>query len=537
MPVRVQPKGQSKKAQTKKPAASAKRSAPASIKKGAAPRGDFDASRQRRRLAKWTPTTSSLNTILTSAGELLRARARDTMRNNALAVAASESFVANLIGAGIKPSPINDSATLRKQMNLLWSDWCDECDADGLTDFYGLQTMVGRAIFEAGEVFVRFRPRLPEDGLAVPLQLQLLESEMVPFNLNERAPNGNYIMNGVEFDFRGRRAAYWMHPIHPGDMAIEPDAVFGSRFVRIPASEVLHVFCATRPGQVRGVPLVTPALVRLFLLDQYDDAELDRKKTAAMYAGFITAQSPDDFVPEMSAEDANLLADNDGPLASLEPGTMQTLLPGESVEFSEPADVGGAYEMFQYRQQLAVFGAMGVPYALATSDLKRSNYSSLRGAIVEYRRRLEQRQFNTIIPMLCQPIRRRWMREAVLSGALAIKDFVGKEREYSRTKWIAPRFEWVDPLKDRQAEKLAVDAGFKSRSDVIEAEGYDPEETDARIKADKEREEKLGLSFAVGGAKGKVAAPNDPNAADDNNDAGDADEDGADNDNDAADAA
>ena len=50
------------------------------------------------------------------------------------------------------------------------------------------------------------------------------------------------------------------------------------------------------------------------------------------------------------------------------------------------------------------------------------------------------------------------------------------------------------------------------------------------------RSEKLGLKFAVGGAKGKVAAPNDPNT-DDKDDAGDADEDGADNDNDAADAA
>ena len=29
-------------------------------------------------------------------------------------------------------------------------------------------------------------------------------------------------------------------------------------------------------------------MVRLFLFDQYDDAELDRKKTAAMFAGFIT---------------------------------------------------------------------------------------------------------------------------------------------------------------------------------------------------------------------------------------------------------
>ena len=64
-----------------------------------------------------------------------------------------------------------------------------------------------------------------------------------------------------------------------------------------------------------------------------------------------------------------------------------------------------------------------------------------------------------------------------------------------RVKWIPQRNDWVDPLKDRQAEKLAVDSGFKSRSDVIEAEGYDPTQNDERIAADKERAEKLDLEF------------------------------------------
>ena len=65
----------------------------------------------------------------------------------------------------------------------------------------------------------------------------------------------------------------------------------------------------------------------------------------------------------------------------------------------------------------------------------------------------------------------------------------------TRVKWIPPKWEWVDPLKDRQAEKLAVDAGFRARSDVIEAEGSDPEEIDQRIAEDQERAERLGLSF------------------------------------------
>jgi capsid protein len=51
-----------------------------------------------------------------------------------------------------------------------------------------------------------------------------------------------------------------------------------------------------RPGQVRGVPLIASAVVKLWLLDQYDDAELDRKKTAALFAGFITSPQPEDIL-------------------------------------------------------------------------------------------------------------------------------------------------------------------------------------------------------------------------------------------------
>ena len=62
----------------------------------------------------------------------------------------------------------------------------------------------------------------------------------------------------------------------------------------MPAREVLHVYRPIDAGQIRGLPHVAPAMVRLFLLDQYDDAELDRKKTAAMFAGFITKTAPEE---------------------------------------------------------------------------------------------------------------------------------------------------------------------------------------------------------------------------------------------------
>lgn len=456
----------------------------------------YDGGAQRRRLKSWQPTQYTTNTILSSTGALLRARARDALRNNPHANAACESFVANLIGTGIKPSSLlTENAKLRDTIMQLWLDWTDDADADGLADLYGLQTIVARALFEAGECFIRFRSRRIEDGYAVPLQVQLLESEMCPYWLNMQAPNGNWIMNGIELDLLGKRAAYWFYPVHPGDAPIE---ITGSmQPVRVPASEVLHVFKCTRPGQMRGVPLITPALVRMFLLDQYDDAELERKRISAMFAGFITTPTPEDVIP-IDGTDTSAPQDNIG-LSGLEPGTMQTLLPGEDIKFSEPADVGGAYEAYQYRQQLALFGGLGMPYSVCTSDLRRANYSSLRGSIVEFRRKLEQFQHNIIVFQMCVPIWRRWLDTAVLAQAipLDVSAYLAQQATYQRAKWIPQRNDWVDPLKDRQAEKLAVDAGFKSRSDVVEAEGNDPEENDRRIAADKAREESLDLIFPV----------------------------------------
>ena len=232
--------------------------------------------------------------------------------------------------------------------------------------------------------------------------------------------------------------------------------------------------------------------MKLWLLDRYDDAEVERKATAAMFAGFITSPQGEAVVGKDLVEPGATASEG---MLTLEPGTMQALLPGEDVKFSTPAEVGGSYEAFQYRNLLACFAAMGVPYAFGTGDLKKVNYSSLRGAIIEYRRRLEQAQHGIIVFQLCRPVRQRWFDDAVLSGALRIPGYVRRPRAYNRAKWIPPKFEWVDPLKDQQAEKLAVDAGFKARSDVIEASGSDPEETDRRIAADRARERRLGLAF------------------------------------------
>jgi lambda family phage portal protein len=443
----------------------------------------FEAASATRRTYGWTPSTSDINTLLVGGIETLRPRSREMVRRNAWATNALDAFVGNAIGAGIKPQSAHPDLHLKEKIQTLWLRWTDEADATGLTDFYGLQALACRTVMEAGECLIRMRPRLPKDGLAVPLQLQLLEPEHLPTTETRRLENGNYLRSGIEFNGIGQRVAYRLYREHPADAA---NPMASSELVRVPAEWVLHLFRPIRPGQLRGQPWLTQVLLKLHELDQYDDAELVRKKTAAMFAGFVVKNSP---ASPILGEKSNA---GGTPVASLEPGTLQVLLPGEDIKFSSPADVGASYETFMRVQLRSIAAGMGITYEQLTGDLTGVNYSSIRAGLLEFRRRCEQFQHQVMVYQMCRPIWREWIRAAVLSGALpATADLT----PHLDVKWIPPGFAWVDPLKDIKAQTMAVRAGFKSRAEVVSEQGYDADAIDREIAADNTRADSLGLSY------------------------------------------
>ena len=452
------------------------------------------ASRGRRSLA-WMPGNPGAVAAMLATNAELRIKSRDLVRRNAWAQAGIEAFVANAVGTGIKPQSLATDETFKADVQALWRDWTEEADAAGQTDFYGLQALACRAMLEGGECLIRLRPRRPEDGLVVPLQIQLLEPEHLPITLNTELPSGNVVRSGIEFDALGRRVAYHLYRSHPEDGRLAPmSGQGGMETVRIDAREIVHLYRVLRPGQIRGEPWLSRALVKLNELDQYDDAELVRKKTAAMFAGFVTRQSPEDNLMGEGAADSEGIA-----LAGLEPGTLQILEPGEDIKFSDPADVGGSYSEFLRTQFRAVASAIGVTYEQLTGDLTGVNYSSIRAGMLEFRRRCEMVQHGVLVHQLCRPVWAAWMKQAVLAGVLDAPGFARggptRRRQYLQAKWIPQGWQWVDPEKEFKAMLLAIRAGLMSRSEAISAFGYDAEDVDREIAADNRRADELGLIF------------------------------------------
>ncbi len=451
----------------------------------------YEAAASTRRTQGWNASSDGINALVSGGGDALRSRSRDMVRRNAWASNAIESFVGNCVGTGIKPQSRHLDAAVKRRLQELWLRWTDEADAAGLTDFYGLQALVCRSTVEAGECLVRIRERRPEDRLTVPLQLQLLEAEHLPTAKNENLPNGNVIRGGIEFDKISRRVAYHLYREHPGERLMFFNA---GETTRVPANSVLHIYKPLRPGQHRGQPWLTQVLVKLHELDQYDDAELVRKKLAAMFAAFITENNPED--PVIGSKPGEGEKDASGaPLAGLEPGSMVKLLPGEDVKFTEPGDVGGMYTEFMRVQLRAIAAGLGVTYEQLTGDLERVNYSSIRAGLLEFRRRCEQFQHQVMVFQFCRPVWRAWVEAAAVAGEIDPFDFAKNRNQYLDVEWRPPSWDWVDPLKDMNAEVVAVRAGFKPRSAVINEMGYDEEVVDRQVAADNARADLLGLTF------------------------------------------
>ncbi len=298
----------------------------------------------------------------------------------------------------------------------------------------------------------------------MPLQLQMIPSEMLPLTKTEPW-GGNPVRQGIEFDAIGRRVAYHFLRRHPGDVT-DPGAAYET--VRVPASEIIHVIDPVDAGQLRGVSRFAPGIVKLFLLDQYDDAELDRKKVAAMHALFITTPAPSE--PFDAAEGESETGDR---TLDLEPGQVVMLEPGEEIQTSAPADSGGTYEPFQYRTLLQVSAALGIPYAYLSNDMLKANYSNSRLALLEFRRRIEAYQHAVMVWQLCRRVWQRWLDVAVFSGAL---DLPGYDRAAARLRRL--RLAAAEMGLGRSAEGCP----RRDRADRGRAEEPDPGARRARLR-------------------------------------------------------
>ena len=443
-----------------------------------------------RRMSSWMASSASVNSLIEGSINSLRARARHLRRNNPLADGGVDSFVADLIGTGITPSWQIENPDLKKEIQLLWNDFVEESDYDGIYDFYGQEALASQGLVESGESLVWLKAQPQDSDLAIPLQLQVLEGDHLDETYEETLKNGNEVRMGIEFDKKtGKRVAYWLWPEHPGE-----SYGLNTERIRVSANEICHIFRATRPGQKRGTTWLSSVIVKMYDFDGYDDAELVRKKGAAMIGGYIT-QPPGEDMPALPFGNPESTDDRHRDITPLEPGMFPKLPPGMDVRFSLPADVGNNFEPFIKHQQRSMAKGIGTTYEKLTGDLTEVNLASIRSGQLDFQRACKQKQLQILAFQLCRPVAHAFLNAAVLSGALNLADYAQNKRRYWRIKWRPDAWMSTEPVKDQLAKQLRIRNGLASRSQIIAEEAGDPEEVEAEIKRDNEIADKEEFVF------------------------------------------
>jgi capsid protein len=203
----------------------------------------------------------------------VRSRARYLAINNPHVANAVENWATSLTGTGITPTGARDQVAH-------FVAWGEVCDFDQRTNFAGMQSAVARSLIVDGEAFLRFI--VTANGL----RLQLLPAEQIDESRTADLQDGGFIVNGIEFSGSGERVAYWIMPARPADQFAAYRAA-----VRVPVSEILHIFRPIGIGQVRGISWLAPIVVPASEFDAIVDALAVGVKVAALNCAFLVDQN------------------------------------------------------------------------------------------------------------------------------------------------------------------------------------------------------------------------------------------------------
>jgi lambda family phage portal protein len=409
----------------------------------------------------WSAGNHSANAEISSALTRLRARSRDLVRNNPYAARAMSALAGNAVGTGF-------ALKLPKAAQPYWQNWTEYADAEGQLDYYGLQNLVARTVFESGECLVRTRMRMPEDGLEIPMQLQVMEPDYLDETKFGDVAGGGWIWGGIEFDALGRRAAYWLYPEHPGEVASFRRRDFQSK--RVPAEFVQHIYEKQRPGQARGVPRLAASMLRLRDLDDYEEAELVRKGYEACFMAIVIGKDGSRTLGQTAVD-----PQTGQRVESITAGMIAYMDDAQDVRFGQPSPMGG-YAEYTRAHLHAIAAGTGLTYEQMTGDLSQVNFSSARVGLIEFRRLIEVWQWLTFVPMHATRTVRAWERSARIAGKVR-----GKPLEL---QWTPPKWDYIDPGKEVSATRDEIAGGLASLSEKLRARGFDPEKVFAEIGGD-----------------------------------------------------
>jgi lambda family phage portal protein len=452
------------------------------------------------RLRRQRQDARSADQINNVSVDKLRYQSRYLDENHDLARSVLNTLVSQVVGTGLLTFPMvkNEAGELMDDINqrleTLWADWTNTPEVTFENDWGKVQRLACRSWFRDGEVFAQLVrgdvPRL-DHGTQVMFSLEQLEADLCPVGLNDAS---QLIRQGIKKNVWGRPNTYYFYKNYPsegaGDSIITGIPVNLSfttleNVKGIIAQNVVHLKHTDRIRQTRGVPIFASVFTRLDDLKDYEESERMAARIGAAFAFAITKNI--DYTGS-DTPDPNRFRELD-----LAPGIIaDNLQPGETIESLKNERPDNKITDFRSNQLKAIAGGVNAGYSSIAKDYEGS-YSSQRQELVEQSRVYKQLR-DEFVRAYIHPIYRAFVEVSRDQGLIDLRG--ADPLTVFDAEHVGLGTPYIEPQRESEAAIKQVQAGFKSKAQVILEQGGNPREVTKQIAAEREKDNAEGLVFS-----------------------------------------
>ncbi|MCE3037502.1 phage portal protein [Helicobacter sp. faydin-H20] len=341
---------------------------------------------------------------------------------------------------GITLDVSSSNKALNKKIEDAFYLWREKLPRSDL-DFWDIESIALIYLKRDGECFLFVSES--ENGLEV----QIIDNHAIAHSIND-----NDIFKGIKRDKNFQAISYF---IYDKDEKIK----------EIPAKNIIHIYKSFQSNQSRGITALASIIAPANQKDKFKAAELKKARLQSEITGVMVKSGEEDapsvYNPDSEKEEKEKIIKS-----NVEVGRLNYVGEDIKLQFTESHNATNM-EFFINQTDREIAKSLGMSHSTLTGDLRDVNYSSIRHGGSEQRRHFRKLQ-NFIIRKLHNKIFEKWLLNELKRGLINSKEYelILKSYTFKPQGW-----EYIDPLKEMNANAVALETGIKTLSEILRERG------------------------------------------------------------------
>lgn len=406
------------------------------------------------RKGEWTYTQApgSPDSRLRYTVDQLRAISQEFYESNSLYRAMTHRVCDVILGeSGLTLRPMTADPAVNAELLRRWNQHCQAPEVRGLDNETALERQTLIQLFVDGDIL---QLKLRDEK-----QVQVIDADLIGNRAVGPSDKGRRVDMGVELDAYNRPTAFYVDEYDAaGNLTNQPR--------RIDARDCIFIANRERIRQTRGVPVQQSNFAMYHRINDVCDSEAIAWQLLSRFAIAITRDDASELAEATSTEDT--YATDDDMTKRVHQIADAMIFHGKSGESiaGVKRDVPGA----NFSESLKMFmRLLGLPFGFSLEFVlliwSDTTFSSGRASKVQVER--------SVKPWIAKLKEAKSARYRWLVARWVEEGAIPPRADAFDHEWVPEPYPFLDPMKEREAERTELECGLSSHTEIAKRHGGD----------------------------------------------------------------